>query len=604
MAELEALAWVRWRQWGTGGLGQQQQQQPRVIFCAAARSVFTADLLRVEDRGVMNMVKALQDRPRSPAGPGAYFGLSHPSMPTAAAAAAGAAAAGTAASANTLVTANRAPSLGRRTASTPSLTAAADAAAEVAAAAASADAAAAVSDAAAAATISAAAAGSKTPSDAEGSSQQPGAPLVPRSAAHHRSASAAAALAEAGGPAPVAEASLTGLGAAAAAPPAGTSPWSRGSSHTSLTALAAAAAGNGNGHALGPGPGPGAHLGSSSLSHVPAALLSWGPASLTRGGRKTLSETALAAQGQGSGAGAGAEAVRGGQALAGPAGVQRLCEVLEVRASMRRLAQLQDRLHGARCCALAARRRLAEAAERRHRADQGRAQQARVRADRDAWAARAVSSCQQLGALREAAVARRRELAGRANELERAARTLRAAEERRLGAEEQLEGPCGRGQLAELTAALPDGGGAGAHLPAGSEPDFVLVSCAGRSRPGIDAADLRKVIDAKRRGEENLRASGLGYSIIRPGTLLDEPGGYRALVFDQGDRITESIAAADVADICLRALHEPEGRNKTFDVCYEYQMDEDNALYELVAHVPDKKNNYLRAAVASLARNT
>ncbi|GLC35476.1 hypothetical protein PLESTB_000203300 [Pleodorina starrii] len=141
-------------------------------------------------------------------------------------------------------------------------------------------------------------------------------------------------------------------------------------------------------------------------------------------------------------------------------------------------------------------------------------------------------------------------------------------------------------------------------LPGGSEPDFVLVSCAGRSRPGIDPADLRKVIDAKRRGEENLRLSGLGYAIIRPGTLLDEPGGYRALVFDQGDRITESIAAADVADICLRALHEPEGRNKTFDVCYEYQADEDNAMYELVAHVPDKKNNYLKAAVASLARNT
>lgn len=45
----------------------------------------------------------------------------------------------------------------------------------------------------------------------------------------------------------------------------------------------------------------------------------------------------------------------------------------------------------------------------------------------------------------------------------------------------------------------------------------MLVSCAGKSRPGIDPADLRKVIDAKRRGEENLRTSGLGYSIIRPG---------------------------------------------------------------------------------------
>ncbi len=37
-----------------------------MIFCAAARSVFTADLLRVEDRGVMNVVKALQVRASDP----------------------------------------------------------------------------------------------------------------------------------------------------------------------------------------------------------------------------------------------------------------------------------------------------------------------------------------------------------------------------------------------------------------------------------------------------------------------------------------------------------------------------------------------------------
>lgn len=55
------------------------------------------------------------------------------------------------------------------------------------------------------------------------------------------------------------------------------------------------------------------------------------------------------------------------------------------------------------------------------------------------------------------------------------------------------------------------------HPAAGTEPDFVLVSCAGRSRPGMDPADLRKVVEAKRRGEENLRLSGLGYTIIRPG---------------------------------------------------------------------------------------
>ena len=33
---------------------------------------------------------------------------------------------------------------------------------------------------------------------------------------------------------------------------------------------------------------------------------------------------------------------------------------------------------------------------------------------------------------------------------------------------------------------------------------------------------------------------------------MDEPGGNKALVFDQGNRITQPISAADVADICVK----------------------------------------------------
>lgn len=58
-------------------------------------------------------------------------------------------------------------------------------------------------------------------------------------------------------------------------------------------------------------------------------------------------------------------------------------------------------------------------------------------------------------------------------------------------------------------------------LPAGVEPEFVLVSCAGSAdRPGIDVDDLNRIVAAKRKGEESLRASGLGYTIIRPGPLV------------------------------------------------------------------------------------
>ena len=126
------------------------------------------------------------------------------------------------------------------------------------------------------------------------------------------------------------------------------------------------------------------------------------------------------------------------------------------------------------------------------------------------------------------------------------------------------------------------------------ETDFVLVSrsVAEGAGPAVRAA--------RSRGEERVRASGLGYTVVRPGDLLDEAGGYRALVFDQGDRVERGIAAADVADIVLRSLHDPSARCVSFDVCHEYQSSE----YELVGHVPDRTNNYLGPALARLERFT
>ncbi|KAG0576513.1 hypothetical protein KC19_5G085600 [Ceratodon purpureus] len=138
-------------------------------------------------------------------------------------------------------------------------------------------------------------------------------------------------------------------------------------------------------------------------------------------------------------------------------------------------------------------------------------------------------------------------------------------------------------------------------LPGGQETDFILVSCSGA---GVPNESREKVLRAKQAGEAALRNSGLGYTIIRPGPLQEEPGGQRALVFDQGDRISQSISCADVADVCVKSLHNPTARNKSFDVCYEYTAEEGLGLYELVAHLPDKSNNYLTPALAVLERNT
>ncbi|CAM8948546.1 unnamed protein product [Rhodiola kirilowii] len=138
-------------------------------------------------------------------------------------------------------------------------------------------------------------------------------------------------------------------------------------------------------------------------------------------------------------------------------------------------------------------------------------------------------------------------------------------------------------------------------LPTGQETDFVLVSCTGQA---IEASRREQVLKAKKAGEDSLRRSGLGYTIIRPGPLKEEPGGQCALIFDQGNRISQGISCADVADICVKALHDSTARNKSFDVCHEYVPEQGQELYELVAHLPDKANNYLTPALSALEKNT
>lgn len=141
-------------------------------------------------------------------------------------------------------------------------------------------------------------------------------------------------------------------------------------------------------------------------------------------------------------------------------------------------------------------------------------------------------------------------------------------------------------------------------LPGGEETDFVLVSCAGAKRAELSDAERERVVSAKRRGEAALRNSGLGYTIIRPGPLAEEAGGYKALVFDQGNRITEKVACADVADVCLKALHDGTARNKTFEMCWEYTPEEGLESWDLLCHFPDKSTGYLTQALRPLQKNT
>lgn len=95
---------------------------------------------------------------------------------------------------------------------------------------------------------------------------------------------------------------------------------------------------------------------------------------------------------------------------------------------------------------------------------------------------------------------------------------------------------------------------------------FVLVSSSGVTH---EDHFLNKAFDNilkwKFKGEDALRASGVPYTIVRPGGLVNTPANEFAVVFAQGDTTGGRISREDVALICVAALQTPAAVNKTFE---------------------------------------
>jgi uncharacterized protein YbjT (DUF2867 family) len=63
-----------------------------------------------------------------------------------------------------------------------------------------------------------------------------------------------------------------------------------------------------------------------------------------------------------------------------------------------------------------------------------------------------------------------------------------------------------------------------------------------------------------------VRASGVPYTIVRPGGLTDKPGGQSGVRLEQGDKGTGFIPRGDVARVCVAALKSLAARNRTFEL--------------------------------------
>lgn len=77
----------------------------------------------------------------------------------------------------------------------------------------------------------------------------------------------------------------------------------------------------------------------------------------------------------------------------------------------------------------------------------------------------------------------------------------------------------------------------------------------------------------KRKAEEYLIQSGLPYTIIHPGGLLDKNGGENKVIMDFDDvllqRKSRTIPRDDVAEVCIQSLSDKNAQFRSFDVITE-----------------------------------
>lgn len=77
---------------------------------------------------------------------------------------------------------------------------------------------------------------------------------------------------------------------------------------------------------------------------------------------------------------------------------------------------------------------------------------------------------------------------------------------------------------------------------------------------------IRGSLRAKQDAERTIRQSGLPYTIIRPGTLTNQPPSGEVLVGEGGDSVSGSIPRGDVARLMGAAPFTAEAQNRAFEV--------------------------------------
>lgn len=114
-----------------------------------------------------------------------------------------------------------------------------------------------------------------------------------------------------------------------------------------------------------------------------------------------------------------------------------------------------------------------------------------------------------------------------------------------------------------------------AAAEAGVRGRFLYMTALGINRPSIASIGLNlikgRTLVWRRRAEEEIRRSGLDYTIIRCGVLRNAPAGRHAIDISQRDTpmaLWRRIGRADAAELFAQALRHSETRNTTFDAMW------------------------------------
>lgn len=112
---------------------------------------------------------------------------------------------------------------------------------------------------------------------------------------------------------------------------------------------------------------------------------------------------------------------------------------------------------------------------------------------------------------------------------------------------------------------------------------FVFVSSCGvlrKDQPPFNILNGFGVLDAKQKGEEAIANSGLPYTIIRPGRLIDGPytsydlnsllkaktDSKLGVVIGQGDKLAGDASRIDVASACVECIFQPASEGQIFEL--------------------------------------